>query len=111
MLEEICASSEEDCKRFVSSNDTELTKLLLESIVSTSPPSLAVSLHCAAVGCYWYLLCSMTSVNEQAEFSVSFPLMNHLRYQTCICTCSIIFTYIIILIVLFHYTLSGMFGV
>jgi len=52
VLEEICAASAEDCKRFVSSNETELTQLLLESVVSTSPPSLAVSLHCTAVGCY-----------------------------------------------------------
>ena len=45
VLEEICAASTEDCKRFVSSNESQLVKLLLESIVSTSPPSLAVSAH------------------------------------------------------------------
>lgn len=43
MLEEVCAASTEDSKRFVSSKESDLTKLLLESVVSTSPPSLAVS--------------------------------------------------------------------
>jgi len=46
VLEEICAASANDCKRLVSSHESDLVKLLLESVVSTNPPSLAVSLHC-----------------------------------------------------------------
>jgi len=45
MLEEIFAAPIEDCKRFMSSNESDLVKLLLESVVCTSPPSVAVSLN------------------------------------------------------------------
>jgi len=44
VLEEICAATAGDCKQFVSSHESDLVKLLLESVVSTSPPSVAVSL-------------------------------------------------------------------
>jgi len=51
VLEEICAASADDCKRFVSSHESELAKLLLECVVSASPPSVAVSLCCAFICC------------------------------------------------------------
>jgi len=56
VLEEICAASTEDCKRFMSSNESDLVTLLLESVVSTNPPSIAVSLRCKTVDCVMLLV-------------------------------------------------------